>query len=152
MCELEKNVESRAGKGLEELQLSLKRVSGAEEGLPPRRSKILELQREESKITGPITRSKTQKAADEETTTFAIEVDEKNPQINSEQILSQEINKNVNHFAISAQLEIHDESFIISENDNIVEPKDADEALNSPIWKKSMDEEYMVLLNKKGNW
>ena len=60
---------------LEELQLSQRGVSGAEEGLPPRRSKRLRLQREEPEITGPITRFKTRKAANEETTTFAIEVD-----------------------------------------------------------------------------
>ena len=125
-------------------------MSGSEEGLPPRRSQIFWLQRREPEITGPTTRSKTQKATDEETTTFSIEVDENNPQINSEQTSSQDINNiNVNHFAISAQPEIHDESFITSENDNIVEPKDADKALNSPIWKKYMDEEYMALLNKK---
>ena len=76
-------------------------MSGAEEGLLPR-SERLQLQREEPEITSPITRSKTQKAADEEITTFSIEVDENNPQINSEQNSSQEINTNVNHFAISA--------------------------------------------------
>jgi len=44
---------------LEELQLSQRGVSGAEEGLPPRRNKRLQLQREEPEITSPITRSKT---------------------------------------------------------------------------------------------
>ena len=42
-----------------------------------------------------------------------------------------------------------DEGYDLSSIDEITEPDNADEALKSPIWKKSMDEEITALLNNK---
>ena len=45
--------------------------------------------------------------------------------------------------------EFIDEGYNLSSIDEITEPNNANEALRSPVWKKSMDEEYAALLNKK---
>jgi len=101
-------------------------------------------------FSGTITRSKSKKNSSKHISLLALELEEDIIQdisgLNSEEI----INKiPCDHFAISAIPEFIDEGYNLSSIDEITEPNNADEALRSPVWKKSMDEEYVALLNKK---
>ena len=136
---------------IEDLQPSQEPIIGPGDQAQPRRSERIRLQQDKTLPGGPVTRSQARKSAKEYCSILAYENDKDNYLETSEIIQDQDKENFDKYFAISA----HAESVEAKNGENIfiaqdlVVPTNTTEALKDPIWRKSMDEEYEALIEKK---
>ena len=142
---IEEIIEPGPEEELEDLQLSQRPIIGPSEQAQPRRSERIHLQYEKTLPSGLVTRSQTRKDSESYSSVLVYEVIEDWQFETSGTIPSQEIQEfNSKYFAISACMEPTRENSIESvfSTQDLVIPTNIDEALQSPTWKKSMDDEY----------
>ena len=137
---------------LEDLQLSQRPIIGPSEQAQSRRSERIHLQQEKNLSSGPVTRSQARKDTGEYSSVLAYEVDEDNHLETSGINPSQENQEfNCDYLTVSACTELVEEKCIESvfSTQDLIIPTNIDEALQNPTWKKSMDDEYKALIEKK---
>ena len=100
-------------------------------------------------LTGPVTRFQAKKHTGEDTSVLAYEIDGDNLFEDSETILSQGNDFNYNYLAISVEPIDKEQVDDALTGQDLIELNSTDEALQSPIWKKSMDNENNALINKQ---
>ena len=136
---------------IEDLQPSQEPIIGPGDQAQPRGSERICLQQDKNLSSGPVTRSQARKSAEEYCSILAYENDKDNYLETSEIIQDQDQENFDEYFAISAHAESVEENNVenIFIAQDLVVPTNTTEALKDPIWRKSMDEEYEALIEKK---
>ena len=142
--------ESTPEQDFEDLQPSQGSTGSPNEPIPLRRSEKIRLQQDKTIPTGPVTRYQARRDTSGDTITLAYEIDGDDLPEHSG-INPNERNQESNHkyFAISTEPideNQYDAAFI---GKDLIKPKSTNEALQNPIWKKSMDNEYNALIDKQ---
>ena len=101
--------------------------------------------------SGPVTRSQTRKSVEEYCSVLAYENNKDNYLETSEIIPDQDKEEFNEYFAISAHAESVEEKSVedVFATQDLIILTNTTEALKDPTWKKSMDEEYEALIEKK---
>ena len=137
---------------LEDLQPSQRPIICPSEQAQPRRSERIRPQHKKTLPSRLVTRSQTRKDSETYSSILAYEVIEDQQLEPSETFPSQEKqDSDPEYFTISACVEPTGENNTenVFSTQDLVIPTNIDEALQSPIWKKSMDNEYEALIEKK---
>ena len=140
---IEEIIESDPEHDLEDLQPNQRPIIGPGEQAQLRRSERIHLQSEKNLPSGPVTRSQTRKDSETYSSILAYEITEDQELKPSIRFSNEEKHEFDSQFyAISACVEPTGENNIenIFSTQDLVIPSNIDEALQSPIWKKSMDD------------
>ena len=132
---------------LENLQPSHKR-QGPIAQEPPRRSKRIYAKLPPPAPAGPITLLMAKKGAIAGISSFAYLEEDNNNKVTGTDSHKFHKTSKFNSVDIINQLEDTLECFQMTAYNSLTEPKNVNEAINNPIWKKSMDEELKAQIDK----
>ena len=122
--------------------------SGKNDRKPPRRSKRIYAKLHPLALASPITWSMAKQGAITGISSFAYLEEENNNKVTETDPHKFHETSEFNNVDIIDKLEDTQECFQMTAYNSLTEPKNMNEVINNPIWKKSMDEELKAQIDK----